>query len=113
MSGLRHDAFMYADERDYVAGVVPFILAGCEADQPVLVAVPSPNLDGLREHLDSDDDQVAFVDMVMLGRNPGRIIPPCRSSSTSIPGSARASSASRSGPVAPRPSWTRPPATRP
>jgi anti-sigma regulatory factor (Ser/Thr protein kinase) len=75
VSGLRHDAFMYANERDYVAGVVPFILAGCEADQPVLVAVPSPNLDGLRGHLDSDDDGVAFVDMVMLGRNPGRIIP--------------------------------------
>ena len=75
MSGLRHDALMYADEKEYLAGVVPFILAGCEDDQPVLVAVPSHNLDGLRDHVGRDASRVAFVDMVTLGRNPGRIIP--------------------------------------
>jgi anti-sigma regulatory factor (Ser/Thr protein kinase) len=75
MNGLRHYALMYADERDYFAGVVPFIRGGFEANEPVLVAVPIHNLDALREHLDGDAHRVAFVDMARLGRNPGRIIP--------------------------------------
>ncbi|MFE4258855.1 anti-sigma factor RsbA family regulatory protein [Streptomyces sp. NPDC056883] len=69
-----HPVFFYRGEDEYLATLVPFIRAGAAAGEPVAVAVPGRNLRLLREALDPDRG-VRFLDMALVGRNPGRIIP--------------------------------------
>jgi anti-sigma regulatory factor (Ser/Thr protein kinase) len=70
-----HEAFLYADADEFLAGTVPFIREGLEAGEPALVAVaPAPSV-ALRAELGRDGEGVDFVDMEALGRNPARIIP--------------------------------------
>lgn len=71
-----HDALFYADRAEYVAGTRPFVETALAAGEPVLVAVPGPNLDVLRTALGARAARrVTFRDMTHAGRNPGRIIP--------------------------------------
>ncbi|MFI9818628.1 sensor histidine kinase [Saccharothrix variisporea] len=70
-----HEALLYRDAEQFLAGTVPFVRDGLAAGQPVLVAVPQHNVDLLREALNGSADQVEFLDMRTAGRNPGRIIP--------------------------------------
>ncbi|MDN0194400.1 anti-sigma factor RsbA family regulatory protein [Streptomyces sp. S.PNR 29] len=70
-----HPALFYRDEREYVAGTVPFVRGALEAGDPVAVAVPGENLALIREALGDGADAVKFLDMRKAGRNPGRIIP--------------------------------------
>ena len=72
---LRHGALLYAGERDYLDGVLPFVRSGLDTGEPVFVAVPAPRMQLLRAELDGRSDAVRFADMHGLGRNPGRIIP--------------------------------------
>ena len=69
-----HPALFYRDEREYLAGVVPFVRKALVAGEPVAVAVPTENLRLLREEIGAEDG-VRFLDMREAGRNPGRIIP--------------------------------------
>ena len=69
-----HPALFYSDSAEYLAGTVPFILGGLEADEPVAVAVPRPNLELLRAELGSTAARVQMADMGEVGRNPGRIL---------------------------------------
>ncbi len=78
-SGYRHEAFFWDDEDAFLAGMVPFVRDGVEAGDPVMVAVPSPRLDRLRSELGPHAQEVRFVDMGELGRNPARIIPAWKS----------------------------------
>jgi anti-sigma regulatory factor (Ser/Thr protein kinase) len=72
---LEHDALFYADADEYVAGVLGFVREGLARDEPVLVAVPGPNLNLLRDALTPDEARrVRLRDMSVAGRNPGRII---------------------------------------
>lgn len=71
---LVHDALFYATPQEYAASLEEFVRGGLENDEPVLVAVPEPNLALLRERLGADADAVRFADMGRAGRNPGRII---------------------------------------
>ncbi|MFE3452857.1 anti-sigma factor RsbA family regulatory protein [Nonomuraea sp. NPDC059194] len=70
-----HPAFFYRDDADYLSGTVPFIRAGLAAGDPVAVAVPGPNLEVIRDELDEAAERVRMLDMTVVGRNPGRIIP--------------------------------------
>jgi anti-sigma regulatory factor (Ser/Thr protein kinase) len=70
-----HEAFLYADADEFLAGTVPFLLAGLDAGEPALVAVARPRAEALRAELGADGDGVGFADMEALGRNPARIIP--------------------------------------
>lgn len=70
----RHEALIYRDRDEYLAGTVPFLRAGIEAGEPALVAVSRPNTALLEAEL-GDADAVRFVDMEFVGRNPARIIP--------------------------------------
>jgi anti-sigma regulatory factor (Ser/Thr protein kinase) len=70
-----HDALLYADEQQFVAGALPFIQAGLAADAPVLVAVDRAKIALLKSALGRDADQVQFADMREIGTNPGRLIP--------------------------------------
>jgi anti-sigma regulatory factor (Ser/Thr protein kinase) len=77
-SGFRHAALFYTGEDAYVDGLAPFIQAGIEAEEPVLVMVPGHKTDLLREALGSDAGDVHFADMAEVGANPARIIPAWR-----------------------------------
>jgi anti-sigma regulatory factor (Ser/Thr protein kinase) len=69
-----HPALFYRDHDDYLDAVVPFIRAGLDAGEPVLVAVPEPNLGLLLDALGTDAAGIEMDDMGVAGRNPGRII---------------------------------------
>ncbi|MFF2789114.1 anti-sigma factor RsbA family regulatory protein [Streptomyces sp. NPDC058049] len=69
-----HPALFYRGPADYVAAVGGFVRAALAADEPVLVAVPGPRLDALREDLGVTTTGVTWTDMTHLGRNPGRIL---------------------------------------
>ncbi|MFJ6483648.1 MULTISPECIES: sensor histidine kinase [unclassified Streptomyces] len=69
-----HPALFYRGQADYLAGVGGFVRAALAADEPVLVAVPGPLLDVLREDLGIAASEVTWTDMTDLGRNPGRIL---------------------------------------
>jgi anti-sigma regulatory factor (Ser/Thr protein kinase) len=72
---LTHRALFYRDTAEYVSGTVPFVRAGLELGEPVLVAVPGPSLHLMHTALGTDAVRAVFVDMTEIGRNPGRIIP--------------------------------------
>lgn len=78
-----HPALFYRDLDEYVAGVGGFVRASLSAGEPVLVAVPGPHLDALRESLGANAGKtgnagntadIVWTDMTELGRNPGRIL---------------------------------------
>ncbi|MGW6573846.1 anti-sigma factor RsbA family regulatory protein [Streptomyces sp. NPDC054945] len=69
-----HPALFYRGQADYLAGVGGFVRTALAADEPVLVAVPGPRLDALREDLGAGTTGVTWTDMTQLGRNPGRIL---------------------------------------
>lgn len=75
MPGFSHEAFFYADDDEYVAGIVPFIDEGIEAGESVLVAVPGDRLRLLTGRFGDGHPQLRFADMEVLGRNPAWIIP--------------------------------------
>jgi anti-sigma regulatory factor (Ser/Thr protein kinase) len=86
MSSFRHEALLYADADDFVRGTAPFIRAGLEAGEPVLVAVSQAKISLLREELGRDAPEVQFADMAQLGSNPARIIPAWRDFVDTRPG---------------------------
>jgi anti-sigma regulatory factor (Ser/Thr protein kinase) len=71
----RHEALLYADHREFLAGTVPFIHDGLARDEPTLVVVDSAKIAAIRDELGDDADRVYFADMSTVGRNPARIIP--------------------------------------
>jgi MEDS: MEthanogen/methylotroph, DcmR Sensory domain len=70
-----HEAMLYRDADDYLNGTLAFIRGGIGAGEPVLVAVPGPNLRLIDGALGPARDGVRLTDMAEAGRNPGRIIP--------------------------------------
>ncbi|MFC4144923.1 anti-sigma factor RsbA family regulatory protein [Micromonospora mangrovi] len=72
--GLRHDALLYADDRDYLDAIRAFAAEGRAAGEPVLVAVPTHRLASVRAAL-TGLDGIEFADLAVLGRNPAAIIP--------------------------------------
>lgn len=74
-SGFQHDALIYSDDDEFLAGTVPFLRASLEAGEPVLVAVSRVNTSLLEGELGADAAAVRFAEMEQLGRNPARIIP--------------------------------------
>ncbi len=69
-----HPAFFYRSDDEYLAVLVPFVVDGLAAGEPVAVAVPEQRLAVLRSALGADADAVTMINMLEAGRNPGRII---------------------------------------
>lgn len=69
-----HEAFFYAGSDEYLARAVPFVEGGIEAGEAILLALPQPKRDLLRQVLDERADQVHFMSMEEAGRNPARLI---------------------------------------
>jgi anti-sigma regulatory factor (Ser/Thr protein kinase) len=70
-----HRALLYRGADEYLAATTGFVRSALTGYDAVLVAVPGPRLDALRESLADVAGQVVFTDMAIAGRNPGRIIP--------------------------------------
>jgi anti-sigma regulatory factor (Ser/Thr protein kinase) len=73
--GLRHQAFVYADQHDFLVGAAAFIHGAASAGQPVLVAVDAAKSTALQTLVDDVADNVEFADVAAVGRNPARVIP--------------------------------------
>ncbi|MGH3565902.1 MAG: anti-sigma factor RsbA family regulatory protein [Pseudonocardia sp.] len=74
-AGLYHPALFYSDAASYLEGVLGFVRDGLDRNEPVLVAVPEPNLSLIRSELTAEERAlVRTADMAVAGRNPGRII---------------------------------------
>ena len=74
-NGFQHQALIYDGSEDYLAGTLPFLRAGIEAGQPLLVAVGPEQTALLESELGEDARRVRFLDMHEIGRNPASIIP--------------------------------------
>jgi len=72
--GFRHEALLYADDAEFIAGTTPFIRAGLVHGEAVLVTLCPDKIDLLSDALGANADAVCFTDMEQVGRNPGRII---------------------------------------
>lgn len=84
-----HDALIYRGDDDFLAVTIPFIQAGLDAGEPVLVAVPAARAVPLRHTLAGSTGQVTFVDIERVGANPGRILPAWAEFVDRNPGPAR------------------------
>lgn len=73
--GFVHQALLHAGPDELLAGVVPFVEEGLDAGETVLVAVLASVIEPLRTKLSGAGDQIQFLDMAEVGRNPARIIP--------------------------------------
>jgi anti-sigma regulatory factor (Ser/Thr protein kinase) len=74
-AGFRHDAFVYTDEEDFVRQASAYAHDGLAAGETVVAVLPEDRNSLLRKALGGIADQVIFLDMSQLGRNPARIIP--------------------------------------
>jgi anti-sigma regulatory factor (Ser/Thr protein kinase) len=71
---LRHSAFVYDSEDEYVARSVRFLREGLEAGEGAIVANLRPGLAAMREALGSDADQVRFVDVSSTYTRPAQTL---------------------------------------
>jgi anti-sigma regulatory factor (Ser/Thr protein kinase) len=74
-AGFQHEALIYAGGDDYLAGTIPFLRGGLEAEEPALVAVGPAQTELLEGELGSDAKLIRFLPMEEVGRNPASIIP--------------------------------------
>ncbi|ONI72370.1 anti-sigma regulatory factor [Kribbella sp. ALI-6-A] len=74
-AGFRHDAFVYTDEDDFVRQAGAYARDGLATGETVVAVLPEERNSLLRKALEGIADQVIFLDMTQLGRNPARIIP--------------------------------------
>lgn len=73
--GFHHEALLYADEEQFLAGTLPFIREGLAHDEAILAVLGAERGARLRAALGGDAARVAFKDMDFVGANPARIIP--------------------------------------
>src|SRR5215472_13810973 len=73
--GLDHLAYLYDDERDYLACLSEFAQAGLRNAEPVFVAVPGRRAARLHERLGAESPLLRYGAMTETGRNPARLIP--------------------------------------
>ncbi len=73
-----HEAVFYDGAEQHAQAVLPFIRAGVEAEEPVLVVLLPDAVSEVRDELGDAARAVSFLDMSDLGANPARIIPAWR-----------------------------------
>jgi anti-sigma regulatory factor (Ser/Thr protein kinase) len=73
-TALRHNAFVYESHDEYVARAVPFLKAGLEAGDGVIVAHTKPGMAMMREALGPDATHVTFVDVSSAYTRPARTL---------------------------------------
>jgi anti-sigma regulatory factor (Ser/Thr protein kinase) len=73
-----HEALVYEGIDGFMSATLPFIRAGVEAEEPILVAVDEEKIGLLKGALGDDARGVQFREMRRLGKNPACIIPAWR-----------------------------------
>jgi anti-sigma regulatory factor (Ser/Thr protein kinase) len=73
-ASFRHEALLYAGEAEFVSATSTFIREGLAAGEPVLAVVDAHKIGLLQSALGDQAGTVAFADMGVVGRNPGRIL---------------------------------------
>jgi anti-sigma regulatory factor (Ser/Thr protein kinase) len=77
-AGFCHEALLYADDREFLERVVPFVRDGVEGGDAVLVATDARKGELIRTELGTVDlsggGSLEILDMATVGQNPGRII---------------------------------------
>jgi anti-sigma regulatory factor (Ser/Thr protein kinase) len=85
-AAFRHEALLYAGIDGFLEGTLPFLRAGAQAGDAMLVVVSQTKIELLREALGDDAAGVTFADMSRVGSNPARIIPAWRDFVDASPG---------------------------
>ena len=75
VDSFRHEALLYSNHSEFLAGTVPFIREGLSAGEAILVVEPADKISLLRAVLGTDSEGVHFADMGAVGANPALIIP--------------------------------------
>jgi CheY-like chemotaxis protein len=68
--GCRHEALVYSNADDLVAGAAPFLREGLAADDVALAVLRESRSELLREALDDDASRIEFVDAVGWYQSP-------------------------------------------
>jgi len=71
---LRHSAFVYDSDDEYVARAVPFLREGLEAGEGAIVAHTKPGTAMMRDALGADATAVTFVDVSAAYTRPARAL---------------------------------------
>jgi anti-sigma regulatory factor (Ser/Thr protein kinase) len=71
---LRHNAFVYATEDDYLSVAVAFLLEGLELGQGAVVANTRPGIVAMRSALGSQASDVTFVDVSEAYTRPAKTL---------------------------------------
>lgn len=71
---LRHHAFVYESDEEYVAGSAAFLKDGLDAGEAAIVANTRDGLAMMRDALGADADRVAFVDVSATYTRPARTV---------------------------------------
>lgn len=69
-SGFTHQAAIYSSDEEFVEMAVPFILAGLDSGEPVLVTTTPANLQLIARALGRRAHHVDFAETAYLGRRP-------------------------------------------
>ena len=73
-----HAALLHASNDEFVAGVLGFVNAGLDEDEPVLVSATGSGIRSLRERMNGRAHRVNWADTAREGANPARIMPVLR-----------------------------------
>ena len=73
-TSLRHDAFVYESDDEFVAGMAPFVRSGLEDGEAVVAVTTLRNGAGLRDALGSDAEGVTFIDRDEWYVRPAQVI---------------------------------------
>src|SRR3954470_23678700 len=71
---LRHNAFVYATEDEYLTVAVAFLLEGLELGEGAVVANTKPGIAAIREALGPRASQVTFVDVSEAYTRPAKTL---------------------------------------
>jgi anti-sigma regulatory factor (Ser/Thr protein kinase) len=71
---LRHTAFVYSSDAEYVEAAVDFLRSGLEAGQGALVAAPRDRQALVRRALGSVSEEVGFLDLAAVTDRPARTL---------------------------------------
>jgi anti-sigma regulatory factor (Ser/Thr protein kinase) len=73
-AALRHHAFVYESDEEYVAGTAAFLKEGLDAGEAAIVANTRDGLAMMRDALGADADRVAFVDVSAAYTRPAHTV---------------------------------------
>jgi anti-sigma regulatory factor (Ser/Thr protein kinase) len=73
-----HEALLYSNTDEYLAGTVPFIQEALASGEAVMVVELPDKIELLRSRLGAGAQGVHFADMLTVGANPALIIPAWR-----------------------------------